>query len=577
MNSLRFWLGSGRVYFFFALLLSVCLQSCKKDDPAPPLKIGFSNESQSVVEGNEVNLVFPLERAASQSGTVGIRLGGTAIYTEDYNSNPSGNSGTFEVVIDAGATTFEFSIATVNNSIYQGDKTITFTLTDPSDGFILDSNKEFTLTITDDESQAIANFTSTVAAVPENLADGLVIEIPFSVPTKGPGTISVSWGSNNASYLNHFTTLPEANGNTITLSVPDNANGASMTLIPIDDSFFHENYKIVLEITATSGSVKSGANNKITVTIIEDEFPSIASFSTTDGMIAENESGGIIVPIALSIPASETGSMTISFMAAPAVYGTHFTTQPAASGSNIVINVAKGSNSAQLTIFPIDNTEDNENRVVFFTISSGTGVVRPGGNINYVLTIKDDDPTLRRVLISFGSAGAPQVQGAEQWNHAYTDTPDAGVSWSNLLRADAVTTTIDLGIDLPLSPQPLGKTTGINSGVFPDNALKEYWYVPGPAQGITRGFSLYQLNNAIEYTIRIHGGTTVLAAGGVNTMTVSVNGIQKSINDVTNNTTQVLEWVNINPIASIFNVELTDTDGGGICMINAMEISWYED
>jgi len=38
-----------------------------------------------------------------------------------------------------------------------------------------------------------------------------------------------------------------------------------------------------------------------------------------------------------------------------------------------------------------------------------------------------------------------------------------------------------------------------------------------------------------------------------------------------------LEWVNINPIASIFNVELTDTDGGGICMINAMEISWYED
>ncbi|MCB0493063.1 MAG: hypothetical protein KDC93_11685 [Cyclobacteriaceae bacterium] len=577
MNSLRLWLGSGRVYLLFFLIFCFCFSSCKKDDPSPPIKISFSAVTQSVVEGNVINMVFSMERAASQSGTVKVKLGGTAVYTEDYNTNPSGNSGAFEVVIAAGATTFEFSIATVNNSIYQGDKTVTFTLADPSDGFILDNKKEFTLTITDDESQAIANFTSIVASLSESSANGIVIEIPFSVPTKGPGSISVSWGSINASYSNHFTTLPEANANTIILSVPDNASAASLTLIPIDDSFFHENYKVVLEITATAGSVRSGANNKLTVTILEDEFPSIASFSTTDGMIAENEAGGIVVPIALSIPASETGSMTISFMATPAVYGTHFTTQPAASASNIVINVAKGSNSAELTIFPIDNGVDDENLVIFFSVSSGTGVIRPGGNINYVLTIKDDDPTLRKVLISFGGAGAPQVQGTEQWNHAYTNTPDAGASWSNLSRADAVTTTIDLGIDLPLSPQPLGKTTGINSGVFPDNALKEYWYVPGPAQGITRGFSLYQLNNATEYTIRIHGGTTVLAAGGVNTMTISINGIQKSINDVTNNTTQVLEWININPVASIFNVELTDTDGGGICMINAMEISWYED
>lgn len=576
MNSLRFRSGSGRVSLIF-FCISIALVSCKKDDPAPPLEISFSFEAQSVVEGNVVNLVFPLERAASQSGTVHVSLGGTAVYTEDYNSDPSGNSGNFVIAIEPGATSFGFSIATVNNNIYQGSKTIVFTLRDPSEGFILGASREFTLTITDDESQAIANFTSSVATVSENLAEGLVVDIPFSVPTKGPGTISVSWGSINATYGTHFATLPEATGNTIVLSVPDNASGASFTLIPVDDSYFHENYRILLEMTSTTGSVKSGANNKINVTILEDESPSIASFSDTDGMIGENEPGGIVVPIALSIPASESGSMTISFMAAPSVYGTHFTTQPAAAGSNIVINVSKGSNTAALTIFPVDDVIDNENRVIVFTISGGAGVVRPGGNINYVLTIKDNDPTLRKVLLSFGSATAPQVQGPELWNHAYTDTPDAGEAWPNLLRSDGPATTFDLGIDLPLSPQPLGKTTGINSGVFPDNALKEYWYVPGPDQGITRGFSLYQLNNATDYTIRIHGGTTLLSPAGVNTLTIAVNGIQKSINDVTNNTTQVLEWKNINPVASIFTIQLTDTDGGGICMINAMEISWYED
>jgi K+-transporting ATPase A subunit len=59
-------------------------------------------------------------------------------------------------------------------------------------------------------------------------------------------------------------------------------------------------------------------------------------------------------------------------------------------------------------------------------------------------------------------------------------------------------------------------------------------------------------------------------------MTVSINGDQKVLADVTNNVTQVLQWVNISPVASTLTFDLTDTNGGGICMINALEISWFE-
>lgn len=107
--------------------------------------------------------------------------------------------------------------------------------------------------------------------------------------------------------------------------------------------------------------------------------------------------------------------------------------------------------------------------------------------------------------------------------------------------------------------------------------MKEYWYVPGPSQGISRSFSLLQLDNTIQYNIRIHGGTTFTSPDGRNTMTISVNGDQKSLNEITGNVTQVLQWTNINPIATIFTITLTDTDGGGFCPINAMEISWYTD
>lgn len=571
--------GKSGSYFFLGLFIPFIflLLSCGKEDPEPPVEVSFEADTQTIIEGNEVNITFQLERPAISAGTVTIQLGGAAVYTEDYNTNPSGNGGSFDVAIAAGATIGQFTVATVNNDIFEGDNTITFTLTNPSANFALGSRKLLTLTIVEDESQAVANFQTTAASVAENSLVGVTIQIPFSQPTKGPGTITISWASNNALYNNHFTTLPAVAANVITLTVPGDATGTSLTIIPKDDAFFHENYVLVFDITATTGSVKTGTAKKLTVTIQEDENPSFASFSVTDGALAETSVGGITVPIALSIPASETGTITVSFTSTSATYNTHFTTTPAASGSNIVIPVAKDATGAELKIFPIDNEVDNNDHIIFFTISSGSGVVRPGGNINYVLTITDNEPTLKRVLISFGSASAPLVTGADRWNHAYTNIPDAGVSWPDLLQATGTATSFDLVINSPLTPQPLGATTGINSGAFPDNAMKEYWYVPGPAQGISRSFSILQLNNAVQYTVRIHGGTTFASMDGKNTQKVSVNGDQKSIEDITNNVTQVLEWINITPVASIFTIVLTDTDGGGFCPINAMEISWYED
>lgn len=561
------------LYILSAILL---LAGCNKEDPQPPIEVNFVSDTQSAVEGSEINISLPLERAAIQAGTIKIQLSGNATYTEDYNTNPSGNSGVIELSINAGATAVLFTLATVNNEIYKGDKEVIFTLVEVSEGFVLGPRKTLTVMLSEDESPAMANFQTSAALVAENLATGFTIQIPFSEPTKGDGVIVISLGSNNATYGSHYTTLPEAVNNTISLPVSSGTTGVSITLLPKDDSYFHENYVVVFDLTSSSGSLKIGTTHKFTGTIVEDESPSYASFSITDNSVPETQTAAVSVPISLSIPASEVGSITVSFTSTSAVYGTHFTTIPAASGGNIVLDVAKNAVGAELQIFPIDNAVDNENRLVFFTISSGGGVVRPAGNINYVLTLVDNEPTLRTVFISFGRASAPFVGGVQTWNHLYDDSPSAPDTWSNFKRSDGVVTNIGLVMNSSLTPQPLGSITGINSGVFPDNAMKEYWYVPGPLQGITRGFSLLQLDDNVQYTIKIQGGTTQISADGRNTMTISVEGDQKNIQDVTNNVTQVLQWLNKFPVASKLTINLTDTDGGGICPMNAMEISWYE-
>ncbi|HMJ71559.1 MAG TPA: Calx-beta domain-containing protein [Cyclobacteriaceae bacterium] len=558
------------------LCLMFVLPSCDEEEPDPPTMIGFGSASQEVTEGNEINITVVFDKPTVEEGTVLVTLGGTAKYTSDYNTNPSGNTGSFTLPLAPGQSSATFSMATVQDDIYAQPRTVTFTLGAPvpAESFVLTETATFEVTINDDESPAIANFAIASATIAENSTSGYTVSIPFSTPARGEGGLTVSFASNTAT-ADNFSTIPALNANNVLLTVPSAATGTSFTVLAKDDSYFHSDFVIVFEITATTGSVKAGPSKKFTMTIQENEVPSLANFDASSSQIAET-GPPVTVLIPLSIPASNTGSVTISYASTNAVYGTDFTSLPAPAGANIVVPVAKDATQVQFTITPVDDVIDNAHQVITFTLTAADGVVRLGSGTVYILTITDNEPSLRKVLVSFGGVNGSTMFGNEQWNYAYSDTPNAGTTWGNLVRSDGVVTNLAIVVTSPLTAQPLGKTTGLNSGAFPDNALREYWYVPGPDQGITRGFEIRQANNAINYQIRVIGSTTVVHPDGKNTMTVAVKGVSKSINDVTNNVSEVLIWTDVTSAASIIPVALTDSATGGICPINALEITWYE-
>ena len=80
---------------FGLIILVNFLSSCKKDDPEPPIEISFGAIEQSVQEGAEIKISLLLERPSTTSGKIEVQLAGDAVYTKDYNTNPSGNLGTF--------------------------------------------------------------------------------------------------------------------------------------------------------------------------------------------------------------------------------------------------------------------------------------------------------------------------------------------------------------------------------------------------------------------------------------------------------------------------------------------------
>jgi hypothetical protein len=64
-------LSSTRNLVVIALIgCMISFQSCRKDDPDPPIQINFSSTSFAVSEGNQINVTLQLSRPATREGMV---------------------------------------------------------------------------------------------------------------------------------------------------------------------------------------------------------------------------------------------------------------------------------------------------------------------------------------------------------------------------------------------------------------------------------------------------------------------------------------------------------------------------
>jgi DNA/RNA endonuclease YhcR with UshA esterase domain len=117
------------------------------------------------------------------------------------------------------------------------------------------------------------------------------------------------------------------------------------------------------------------------------------NFSQSTGTIAEN-GGTYNLPISLnsSMMSNEMVKIAISNVSGGAVYGTHYTTTPAASADTITLNLTKNTNTVAIPVSIIDNTTFNPNRVIRFEMVNNTLGITLGINPSFILNITENDP-----------------------------------------------------------------------------------------------------------------------------------------------------------------------------------------
>jgi glucose/arabinose dehydrogenase/ribosomal protein L35AE/L33A len=374
--------------------------------PTPqPGSLHLSGATYNVNE-NQGTATITVARAGGSEGSVTVNYAtsnGTATAGSDYTT------ATGTLTFAAGEISKSFTIPIINDTLVEGNETITITLSSAGGGATLGSPATATLTIVSDD----------VATQPGSLQFG---SATYAVnETGGTATITVtrSGGSDGAVSVNYATsngTATAGSDYTATSGTLNFASGETTKTfaIPIINDIAVEGLETVtLTLSNPTGGATLGGQTTATLTITSDDVatqPGSLQFSGATYNASETNAS---VTITVSRAGGSDGAVSVNYATAngTATAGSDYT---ATSGT---LNFAAGETTKTFTIPIINDSLVESPETVTLTLSNPTGGATLGSQANATLTITSDDTN-----------GQPVTVTLQQGVNGYTGTTDVSIS-----------------------------------------------------------------------------------------------------------------------------------------------------
>ena len=364
------------------------------DDEMPTMSITNSTfEVAENVAGGNLVLNFMLTGATRDNVTFNYTLTGTTATKGTDFTEPS-----TPVSIPIGQTTASLSIPITNDAMNEGNEEFTLAITGLTGAIFSDGTADGTtaltetITIIDDELPAI-EVASTNVEVDEDVAGGM-LSIPVNLSGLTGRDIVISYITQDDS--------AESPGDFTGVSIDDNAtktitSGTRSTTIQIpiiEDNKNEGNEEFKLNITNLTSSGLGGSSMpiEVTVTIVDDEMPTM-SLTNSTFEVAENVNGGnFVVNFQLSGATDSDVTLTYAFTDGTTIKGMDY------EEPTTPVSITAGDKTATLTI-PITIDDLHEGNESFtLALSNLTGAVFSDGTDTHsqTITIVDDEtPTVR--------------------------------------------------------------------------------------------------------------------------------------------------------------------------------------
>lgn len=396
--------------------------------PPPPASLQFSEATFSI---NEDGTPVPQQQIiVTRSGDSSVAVGATVNLndiTATGGTDTTATDGTVDFNNTAIAVNFAagqneqiLSIPIVDDVAAEGLQTLQLQLANPTGGASLGAQNTATLEIVDNDVPGLLQFSGTDFSVNE---DGSAVAGQTQVTVERVGgvaglataQISLAVGTTGTAatlgsdFNNNPITVTFLNGQagSQTISIPSAASGAA--LVNDGDTESPETVALTLENFQVNGATDSsiqGTPVNATLTIIDDDLPTVRieatdsnAFEATGSLPTGESREGVFTftrqDAAGNAPTDLSSSLTVNFTVnaagtGAAENGVDYNGNPAAAITTSV-TIPANSTTATVNIDPFDDTLNEGNETVTFTITPDTAnynVASPG---TAEVTIVDND------------------------------------------------------------------------------------------------------------------------------------------------------------------------------------------
>lgn len=377
---------------------------------------------------------FTLTRSGSTAAplTVNFAVGGSATAGVDYTS--LGNT----IVIPAGSASATLAVNVIDDSIYEGNETVTVTLAATAN-YAVGAAGTATVTIVDNDKPNVS-IVATDAAAAEAGPDPGIFTVTRDGVTTAPLAVSYTVGGTATNGIDYQT----LNG---TVTIPAGQASATIVVTPIDDSLFEGNETVVITLNSSANYVVT-ASSSATVTIADNDQP-VVTIVATDANAAESGLDPAIFTV--SRDGITTAPLTVGYsMTGTATNGVDY---QFLSGS---VTIPAGQTTASIVVTPVDDNLYEGSETVFATLTGSANYVLGNPNSAAATIADNDKPNVSIVATDPAAAETGLDPGI------FTVTRD-GITTATLTVNYTVSGTATNGVDYqPLSGSltiPVGQAT----------------------------------------------------------------------------------------------------------------------
>lgn len=232
-----------------------------------------------------------------------------------------------------------------------------------------------------------AQFENSALSLSE-MSEATKIVIAFSRNAASDGEIQIKVSSTN---IEKFQIQPAAVEGTIKVPFLKGQSNVSFDVAPINNDVLDGDKTLEFTIVSVPTGYDIGTTKTLKGIWMDDESPAKVSFGLSTSQAREDISGGYPVLITFSHAAKANGVVKISMQSIDAVYGTHFTTSPAASNGIITLFAVPGNDHLTFNVITSDDELYNDLRSITYTIADVEGGLEKGSRLQHELKITDDE------------------------------------------------------------------------------------------------------------------------------------------------------------------------------------------